>query len=183
MGYLLWTFIAATIVLSIVNRVLITRRAARDALTPVSFGPPLLKTKADYFVAGQVAPQLRAGEVIQHQAYVFDREPGGGWRYALARADFAVLTNQRILLMRTRVGAFGVLRENRGFETTEREWISNVTVDDRSIVLTFTNGSERTLWVLETRGLSNQAAFLRDVPRILRGAEVPQGGYREAAST
>ena len=160
------------------------RRAACDALTPVSFGPPLLMTKADYFVAGQVAPQLRAGEVIQHQAYVIDREPGNGWRYAmLARADFAVLTNQRVLLIRTRLGVFAVLRENRGFEATEREWISNVTVNDRLIVLTFTNRSARTSWVSETRGLSNQTAFLRDVPRRLRGAEASQGGYRVASST
>jgi hypothetical protein len=81
-----------------------------------------------------------------------------------------VLTDCRLIFVTTRAGAFGPLLENRGTESLDRRSIAGLAVDDRAIQLHLADGSARLLWVSPTKKLSNQRAFLRDVPRILGGA-------------
>jgi hypothetical protein len=96
--------------------------------------------------------------------------PQGDLGDAKLGALYAALTDRRLVLVATRVGAFGPLLENRGVEILERPKIVGLAVDDRAIQLQLADGTVRLLWVSPTGKLSNQRAFLRDVPRLLGGA-------------
>jgi len=147
----------------------IQARAAEAAGTPISYGPPQLLTKADRFMTEQVTPQLQPGETIQHQAYTFDRVPDGSMiGTARTTARFVVLTSKRLFLIKTRVGAFGVLCENKETEVLDRARIKQLSTDDRLMNLYIDDGSVRTLWVHTSKKVSNQHKFLLDVPRILQ---------------
>jgi hypothetical protein len=178
-GYSLWLVVAGCVVAWAIGNARKKRRQAEDAATPTSFGPPEIKTKVDRFVDEQVRAVLEHGEVVHHQAYTLDREPQGGLGDARASACYAVLTDRRLLLFKTRVGAFGPLLENKGTEILDRARVGRVLVDDRTIVIELDDGSVRTLWVSPTTKLSNQRAFLRDVPRIL-GGDAPERAWAQA---
>jgi hypothetical protein len=165
-GYSLWVGIAFVILTAAVSRVRRRRREAEDSTIPTTVGPPSLVTAADRWVAAQAAPLLAPGEVVQHQAYALNEEPGG----FNVGARYAVLTQWRVFLFSARIGAFGPLLENRGTEIVDRRSITGFAVSDRAIDLTLVDGSTRRLWVSPTGKLSNQRAFLRDVPRLLGGA-------------
>ncbi len=169
-GYSLWIVIVVTAALMWVGRIRRKQREAEDAATPTSAGPPSLVTDADRFVDTQAAALLQPGEVVQHQAYAMNGVPQGGIGDAKLGALYAVLTSQRLILFTTRVGAFGPLLENKGSEVIDRRSITGFGVDDRVIDLRLADGSMRRLWISPTGKLSNQRAFLRDVPRLLGGA-------------
>lgn len=171
-GYSLWLALGLMLVVEVVRRLAAKRRKVElDALratTAPSLGPPALRTKADQFVAQQVGPVLRPHERVLHQAYGIDRAQDGSIRTALEEtAYFVVLTSDRVLFVKTRVGAFGVLRENHGMEWIERNAIVRVVEDDRVIQFWIAGGAVKTVYVHPTRALSNQQEFLRDVPRLL----------------
>lgn len=169
-GYSLWLVIAFTAAWSAGARKLKARRRTQFdsslATTPVTYGPPVLKTKGDNFVAATTAPLLRDGETVQHQAYTLF------WDYAeerpsSERAFYVVLTTQRLLLYSARVGAFGILYENHGVESYERSEIVNAVVDDGVLMLTFDDRTGRGFHVKKTSAMSNQHAFLTNAARIL----------------
>jgi hypothetical protein len=171
-GYSLWIVLLLTVILHRVAAMAKARRVqargAEAAATPVSYGPPIIETKADRFIQDQVAPLLEAGETVQQQAYTRDRAPdGSAISAAETTARFVALTDRRLFLIDARVGAFGILLENRRTEVLARSRITSLAVDDRVIHLTVDDGTVRTLWVDPTRKLSNQHRFLLDVPRIL----------------
>jgi hypothetical protein len=167
-GYSLWITIGLLAVWSLVEMARQKRRRGRLAVTAPTLGPPRLLTRTDRFVDEQVRPLLVSGEQIQHQAYGTDRELRGAVASATAKAFFAVLTDRRLLFVQTRVGAFSVLRENRGVESRWRSDIVGVDDDgDGKLVFRFADGGARPFHVARTRGLSNQTAFLDDVPRLL----------------
>lgn len=173
-GYSLWLIIAFAVVVELARRTLLKRKQARldavRATTPVSLGPPALREKGDHFVATQIMPILRPGEQVQHQAYGADRDvtSGNRWDAMSAMGLFAVLTSQRLLFVKTRIGAFGILLENHGVEWFERHGISNV-VEHGGDALTFelADGTSRYLQLRSTKHMSNQHEFIRDVPRLL----------------
>ncbi len=169
-GYSLWVCILAVILFGTLERVTAARKKARlerlRDLQPVSHGPPALHTKADRFVTAQVMPLLRPGEQVQHQVYGLGCDPSE--RSMSAQGVFGVLTSQRLFLIRTRVGAFRVLLENHGVEWFERSAISSVREEGEVITFDIAGGAARQILVKPgARGLSNQLAFLRDVPRLL----------------
>ena len=176
-GYSLWLAVLAVVAWGLVERRLKRRARERDDAAPVSHGPPEMRTDADRFVDAQVQPLLRRGESVQHQAYTLSGEPtsGGGLGAAMssaaAPAHYAVLTSQRLLFIETRQGAFGPLLENKGVVEIERSAVVEVFRQERTIVLharTASGPVARMLWVHRTGKLSNQAAFLRDVHRLLQ---------------
>jgi hypothetical protein len=169
-GYSLWVGVAATMVWTAGARKLKawrrTKLSASLETTPVTDGPPLLKTKGDNFVAATTAPLLRYGETVQHQAYTLF------WDYAeerpsVDRAFYVVLTTQRLLLYSARVGAFGLLYENQGVESYERSEIVKAVVDDGVLMLTFDDRTGRGFYVKKTSAMSNQHAFLTNAARLL----------------
>jgi hypothetical protein len=169
-GYSLWIVIAVTAFFMYVGRIRRKQREAEDAATPTSAGPPNLVTAADRFVDAQAAALLEPGEAVQHQAYGMNGVPGGGLADAKLGALYVVLTSRRLILITARAGAFGPLLENRGTEVIDRRNITGFAVGDRVIDLRLADGSTRRLWISPTGKLSNQRAFLRDVPRLLGGA-------------
>ena len=170
-GYSLWLVILVTALWYKAAAMLKTRRlaarAAEVAGRPISYGPPVVETKEDRFIHAQVTPLLQPGEVVQHQAYTLDREPQGGMQDARATARFVALTDRRLFLFDARVGTLGIRLENQKAEAFLRTRVAKVVVDDRMIHLVLDDGSVRSLWVHTTKKLSNQHAFLLDVPRML----------------
>jgi hypothetical protein len=176
MGYSLWITIALIVVWSIVEQRRKRQRRARLAVTAPTLGPPRLVTRTDRFVDEQVRPLLVAGEQVQHQAYGTDRELRGTVANLTAKAFFAVLTDRRLLFVQTRAGAFSVPRENRGVESLWRSDIVGVDDDgDGKLVFRLAGGGTRPFHVGRTRRLSNQIAFLDDVPRLLGGGAASPG--------
>jgi hypothetical protein len=180
-GYSLWILLPLAVISHRVSTILKARRmqerAAEAAATPISYGPPIIETKADRFIQQQVAPLLEAGERVQHQAYTHDRAPDGSAISAMqTTARFVALTNRRLFLIVARIGAFGLRLENLGTEVLDHSRITGLAVDDRVIHLTIDDGSVRTLWVEQTTKLSNQYRFLLDVPRILAVAPAAAAG-------
>lgn len=174
MGYLLWPMLAFLAFLALLGRRARQKRLRRDAAMPIAIGGLTLKTKLNRFVAEQAAAVLLPGESVQHQAYTLDHRMNGGLVSAATnQAHHAVLTSQRLLLFRSRIGAFGPLAENLGLEALPREAIASASSDGDTITLRLTSGGARTLHVPLTNALSNQRAFLRDVPRILAGVTSP----------
>jgi hypothetical protein len=169
-GYSLWLAIVLAIAWTVGAGKLKAKRNVRFAERlqglPVSYGPPVVRTKGDQLIAATVAPLLRPGESVQHQAYT----PAWDFAHDMASATeayFFVLTSQRVLLLATRVGAFGILYETHSIDALERQQIAKAHVDDGVLHLTFTDGTTRGFVVRKTSALSNQQAFLTDVARIL----------------
>ena len=188
LGYSLWLAILAAILLGLLKRALNARKKARleqlRAVQPVSYGPPAVHANGDRFIAAQVAPLLRPGEQVQHQAYGIDRDQSErGFDAVSAQGVFGVLTDQRLILIRTRIGAFGVLLENHGVEWVERSAILSVREHGDLLTFEVAGGAQRQIFVKRgARGLSNQLAFLRDVPRVLaqQPSMVPRPSWNPA---
>ena len=181
-GYSLWIIVAGMLVAWRIGVARKRRRLEEDAATVTSYGPPVIETDADRYIQEQVAPLLEAGESVQHQAYALDRDPAtaGAFGAARAKACFVVLTNRRLHFVNTRVGALSLLLENKGTETVDRASITTIAVDDRMIVLALADGGVRALWIGDNRKLSNQRAFLRDVPRLV-GDQLAKAGAGQRA--
>jgi hypothetical protein len=186
LGYSLWIGIFVALLSGLLQRARVSRKKARlkqlRDVQPVSYGPPALLANVDRFVAMQTMPLLRPGEQVQHQAYGVDRDMSeGGVASLSAQGVFGVLTDQRLILIRTRLGALWVLLENRGVESIERSSIVNVREKGDLLTFDLVGGGERYIHVkLGARGVSNQLAFLRDVPRLLapRASTAPQPASR-----
>ena len=169
-GYSLWFALVFVLVWAVgASKLKARRRVKFDAIlsaTPVTYGPPILKTKGDNFVAATTMPLLRPGEGVQHQAYTlvwdFSNERGSA-----EHAYYVVLTNQRVLMYAARVGAFGLLYECTRVDSFERNQIVNAAIDDGVLVLTFPDGTSRGFQVKNTSAMSNQTAFLTNAARIL----------------
>ena len=79
-----------------------------------------------------------------------------------------MLTDRRLFFIKTRVGAFKPLLENKGVEELDRGRISRAVEDDYLIAFHLDDGTVRTLWVpIAKKHFSNQEAFLRDIPRLV----------------
>jgi hypothetical protein len=74
-GYLLWSALALGVGLTYVgDRLKARRHASLQSNLPPSSGQPELRTKTDRWLGQEAAKLLQGGEVVQQQAYGFDRE-------------------------------------------------------------------------------------------------------------
>jgi hypothetical protein len=174
-GHSLWLALIVTALLG--WRLRVRKRHQRvadaaDATTPIS-DRVQLDTEGDRYLRDLFASQLRAGETVTHQAYGVNRElEVGGPRGIVAdaastRGVLAALTGERLILIETPVGDFGP-KTNRVVEAIDRAHVRTALRDGKTLIVGLDDGSARTI-VIDPRykHLSNQAAFLRDVPRIL----------------
>jgi hypothetical protein len=170
-GYSLWIVLAGILVWTWVAHLARKRRDAVDAATPIDGSGPRVVTPTDRFIADQLAAIRRDGEVVSHQALVLDREA----TQRGVQPFFAALTDRRLVLIQGKLGIWGHKRENHGVESIERAAIRAVSVDGDCLQLHLVDGTQRPLVVpRRERGLSNQAAFARDLPKIFAGpAEEP----------
>jgi hypothetical protein len=184
-GFMLWPLLALGVGVVWLQQFLKKRRheELHEVDAPPSTEPPVLKTSYDRWLAAEAQKQLLPGEHVQHQAYGFDHEERGGFDTV---ALWAILTNQRLLLIRARVGAFGPLKENLGVLAVPRDAIVNVAAHERHLRFGLADGRVLELYAeLSESKLSNQRRFVRDVPRLCGrhaspGAE--QGWPTHAAS-
>jgi hypothetical protein len=164
-GYSLWITIAAVAGIGFVQSALKRRRSASlDKSLPPGARPLVLRTKTDRWLHEEATRLLVSNEVILQQAYGYDREEMG----LVTKAMYLVLTDRRLLVIHTRLGAFGPLRENNDLNSYERSAVQSVRADERH--LCFELVAEKSLdfyaeW--SERQLSNQRRFLSDVPRLL----------------
>lgn len=117
-------------------------------------------TATDDYIREQVQPLLRSGEQLLHTAYLV--KMGGGVIGAMrAKASFAAVTDQRLILIKTRVGAFRPLLENRGVESIERANIKAAAVSGSGLTVELEDGSRLTTSAASSRHVSGQKEFLQ----------------------
>jgi len=183
-GYFLWILLALMIPVVIAKAIKSRRyRVQQQQAGASQTGPLTIKTEEDRFIAAQVALQLRPRERVSHQACVRSDVVVGALVTLGAKAHFAVLTDQRLLLIETRTSLFGVRLENRGIESIERSAIKAVLAGpDGALGIALNDGTTRVLVVdPKRRRFSNQSAFLLDLPRLFPAAEVAAAGTTAAA--
>jgi len=127
----------------------------------------LAQTDADRFVLEQLQPVLTRDERVSACAYLAPVLRSGRVTAfvdaATQMAAFAALTNQRLLLVQTRIGAFHPLLENHGIAALDRAQIRGVFVG-ATVLLERTDGS-----ILEyahdpaRTEVSTQRAFFADL--------------------
>jgi hypothetical protein len=164
LGYVLWVAILATIGLGYVQSILKRRRAASlDTSLPPGARPLVLRTKTDRWLNEEVARLLASRETVLQLAYGYDREDKG----VVTKAMYLALTDRRLLVINTRVGAFGPLHENNDVKSYERGAV-RVRADERHLHFVLGDGPPLDFYAeWSERHLSNQRRFLSDVPRLL----------------
>ncbi|HTM21043.1 MAG TPA: hypothetical protein VL172_11060 [Kofleriaceae bacterium] len=125
-------------------------------------------TEADQFLYQQLEAEVQPGERIQHTAYVTETPP---WSYLfvilpglLTRAYFAVLTDRRLLLIKTRVGVGSVVCENLGVQRIERSAIREVTGGKRLMRVRLQDGGTRRFFARSPKAVSGTLEFFAYMP-------------------
>lgn len=161
-AYSLWIIIACMVAWVLVKRALTKRRQQRDALIPVSFGPPVVVTEGDRFITETVKGLLQPLEQLQHQAFALRAAEETSHIY------FAALTTHRLMLISSKRKFRGLVFENQGVEEVLRSDISDVKESSYELTFTLTTGGQFPLVVPSSeKDFSNQKAFVRDLPRLL----------------
>jgi len=156
------------------------RHRIADDAAPISTAGPQIETAADRYIQGQLADKLMPGERISHQGYGTTRRlhRGGGGSVlggllafasvASTKGVFVAITEERVYLIWTRVGAFAPLLENRGVDVIERARIVSATRDrSNGLLIELDDRRVITVYVDKHKTLSNQRVFLRDAARVL----------------
>ncbi len=144
--------------------------------------------KFDAFIDQQLQGILQPGEQPLYRAYV-TRQPGLIWQillmgglflFLMTKAYFAVLTNRRLILIRTSLGLFGPGQVNNGVEEIPVANINNVTtsgfLNNRSITFHKTDGSKDTIRIMPWfKQVDGQAAFLNEMPQRVSTKQLPAG--------
>jgi hypothetical protein len=144
--------------------------------------------KFDPFIDQQLQGILQPGEQPLYRAYV-TRQPGLFWQFILAgglllflmtKAYFAVLTNRRLILIRTKLGLFGPGQANNGVEEIPIQAIQNVTtsgiLNNRSITFHKADGTKDTVRIMPWfKQVDGQRAFLDEMPARVSSKQLPPG--------
>jgi len=136
------------------------------------------QTDADRFIFDQLRPALAPDEPVIACAYLAPVLGGSGVigsfvGAATLMAAFAVLTDRRLLLIRTRIGAFKPLLENHGVESIDRSAIRGVhfvpRLPRRAPSVLIELGDGRMLHYLtraRSTDVSTQAEFMDQLARV-----------------
>jgi hypothetical protein len=147
-------------------------------------------SKQDDYLKTQLPQILQPGEQVLHAAYM-RRQPGllmqmllvgGLLLFLITKAYFAVLTNRRLILIRTGMSFWtgGPKMENRGVEEYDARQIKNVTVsgfaNNRSMTFHMADGTSQTLrispWFKQIEGTK---AFFEQVPGLVSSGQLTAG--------
>jgi hypothetical protein len=143
----------------------------------------------DDYLRNQLQQILQPGEQVLHTAYM-RRQPGllmqlllvgGLLLFLLTKAYFAVLTNRRLILIRTKMSFWsgGPKLMNLGVEEFDARQIQNVTVsgfaNNRSMTFHLANAPKQTLrispWYTKIAGTK---AFFDQVPALVTSGQLAQ---------
>jgi len=153
-------------------------------------------SKQDDYLQSQLQQILQPGEQVLHVSYM-RRQPGllmqillvgGLLLYLMTKAYFAVLTNRRLILIRTKMGFWtgGPQLLNLGVEEYDVRQIQKVTVsgfaNNRSMTFHMVSGPAQTLRISPWfKQISGTKAFFEQVPQLVSSGQLAQlaaqGGY------
>jgi len=141
-------------------------RARREVAAQTYEGDLVVRSKADRFVLAEMKKTLEPSEELRQQAYALNRRPTRGIvSAALTKAYFVGLTDRRLIVIETRVGAFSPILEKLRIRDIAREDVVRVRRDDEDLCFEMRDGSTLELWIDPSeRHMSNQQAFLRGLP-------------------
>ncbi len=143
----------------------------------------------DQYIQSQIAPMLMPGERVLHTAFM-RRQPGllmqmllvGGLLLILmTKVYFAVLTDRRLILIRTSQGFFSPGKKNLGVEQFDATQMTRVDVsgilNNRSMTFHFRDGSKQKLRIspMFKTLVSGTKAFFEQVPQLVQSGQL-QGG-------
>jgi hypothetical protein len=146
-------------------------------------------TERDQFIQSQVTPMLAPGEQALHTAYVV-RQPGLLWQlllvgglflFLMTKAYYAVLTNRRLILIRTRQGFWKPAMENVGVEQYDVTQMVQCTTsgfaNNRSMTFHFQDGSKQT-WRIAPwlKWVTGTGEFFKQVPDLISSRQLAHGG-------
>ncbi|HEX7600255.1 MAG TPA: hypothetical protein VF316_01575 [Polyangiaceae bacterium] len=124
------------------------------------------QTETDHFVLQQLQPVLQPGEQVAACAYLRPIVEGrmSSFVHAATRmAAFAALTDRRLLLVQTRIGAFKPLLENHGVVAFERASVKGVAMGQRLVVELVDGQLLEFQHEPSLKGVSTQAEFFRQL--------------------
>jgi hypothetical protein len=151
-------------------------------------------TERDQFIQSQVGPQLMPGEQVLHTAFMA-RQPGLLWQlllvgglllFLMTKAYYAVLTDRRLILLRTKQGFFKPQMVNMGIEQYEVAQMTKCTVsgiaNNRSMTFHFRDGTKQTLRIAPWLKLvSGTKAFFEQVPQLINSGQLAAGAQPAGA--
>lgn len=140
----------------------------------------------DEYLQTQLQGILQPGEQVLHTAYM-RRQPGILFQtlfvfiaFLMTKAYFAVLTNRRLILIRTKMGAWtGVQNKNLGVEQFDVRALTKVTVggiaNNKSMTFIFSNGPAQTLRISPWfKSVAGTGAFHDQVPNLVNSGQLQQ---------
>ncbi|MFO0755269.1 MAG: hypothetical protein U0359_02185 [Byssovorax sp.] len=146
-------------------------------------------SKQDDYLQSQLPQILQPGEQVLFAAYM-RRQPGllmqlllvgGLLLFMLTKAYFAVLTNRRLILIRTKMSFWtgGPKEMNLGIEQYDAAQIQKVTVsgfaNNRSMTFHMADGSKQTLRISPWfKQISGTKAFFEQVPNLVSSGQLAQ---------
>jgi len=130
----------------------------------------------DEYVQQQLKQELRPGEAVELTAFMIDAPPiwqqilllGGILSWLVSRYYFVALTNQRLILLKTKMGLLlGPRQNNLGIQSFERATITNVStggmMNNRS--MTFHGPNLKLRISPRTKTVATQGRFFKEVPQ------------------
>ena len=150
-----------------------TTREQNPFETPVHDDPAVGETDVDLYIRSEVAPLLRADETIRWTAALTKTPPPmlvlltfGLIAPFTVVPYIAAITNERVILIRTRAGVLKPKMENHGVETFEWSAVKMLQVgglgNNRTIRFVFTDGSSRLMQIAPRSNITaSQADFFR----------------------
>ena len=147
----------------------------------------------DQYIQSQVGPMLAPGERVLHTAYMV-RQPGLLWQifllgglllFLMTKAYYVVLTDRRLILIRTKQGMFSPAMVNIGQESFDVAQMTKCTtsglLNNRSMTFHMRDGTEQTLriapWLKIVTGTKN---FFEQVPNLVSSGQLAAGAQPAA---
>jgi hypothetical protein len=145
-------------------------------------------TPLDQYIHSQVGPALQPGEQVVYFS-TMRRQPGLFWQIVLVgglllvlmtKTYFAVLTNRRLILIRTKAGFFGAPKQmNLGVEEYDVRTFKRVTTSGMGNNLSMTFHTDSTKMTLRIspwfKSVSGTKDFFEQVPNLLNSGQRAHG--------
>lgn len=151
-------------------------------------------TERDQYIMSQVQPMLQPGERVLHYSFML-RQPGLLWQillvgglllFLMTKAYYAVLTDRRLILIRTKQGWMKPQMVNIGVEEYPTAQMAKCTTsglaNNRSMTFHFQDSSKQTLrispwfkWVTGTKD------FFEQVPNLINSGQLAAGAQAAGA--
>ena len=134
------------------------------------------QTEADRYILQQVQAVLQPGEQVLLCAYLAPIVGGGSKigtfvQAATLMAALAALTDRRLILIQTRIGAFKPLLENHGIQSLDRQSVKGVFVG-ASLLLELADGRMMEYQNnASKKDVSTQTEFFRQLPLLFGPSE------------